>query len=578
MGETEKWMKHRIIFNIMFLILYDTLFAAIYYVNNQHPSASDQNPGSMNLPFMTVQKGIDSAEPGDTIRVMEGSYGTMLCRQSGSEDHRITIAGDLNGTTLVKGIEFSNSAAYVDVSYFTVRDFDIWGVFLHGNNHHIRLNQLHVIGGESGIRLTYGYRAQDPEEGPVTDIVIENSEIQDCQYTAVDGTPGPCNRIVLRNLSIHGAGLAGGGSWGSDGIGIERGSTIIVEDCEIYDNAGDGIDLNSRDFQGEVNGNYVRCNHVYRNHRNGIKLWGGGLMENNLIWGQGDTPVVLGDFPGKYDVINNTIAYNMWDSGYAGRNYAFLAAYPNDETGLSASVRLTMINNIFAFNCNDVMDGPTGLYLGGGVQLIQECNNIYWSREDGEIQAEFLKEDPWVTRTQIHDGTWTTLSAQGDGDITANPLFISGWPNVDLHLDPLSPAIDRGSLFNAPLVDFSGNARPSGDSIDIGAYEFVQGNRVNKMNTDCALHCSLYPAFPNPCNHRMVIRYSLSRIASVRLKILNNLGQLCDTLYDGSQHPGDHVCFWTATDANGKPLPSGFYIVYLQAGQSYQINKFILLN
>ena len=65
-------------------------------------------------------------------------------------------------------------------------------------------------------------------------------------------------------------------------------------------------------------------------------------MEHNIIWGQGDAAVVLGDWPGEYKVINNTIAFNMWDPKYSDRNYALLAAYPNDETGVSANMQINL--------------------------------------------------------------------------------------------------------------------------------------------------------------------------------------------------------------------------------------------
>jgi len=36
-------------------------------------------------------------------------------------------------------------------------------------------------------------------------------------------------------------------------------------------------------------------------------------MENNIIWGQGINPVMVGRYRGTVEVVNNTIAYNMYD-------------------------------------------------------------------------------------------------------------------------------------------------------------------------------------------------------------------------------------------------------------------------
>jgi hypothetical protein len=297
---------------------------------------------------------------------------------------------------------------------------------------------------------------------------VEDSVISNAEGTAVDCTPGPCDRLTFRRLEIYGSGIEAG--YGGDGLAVERGEDILVEDCYVHDNGGDGIDLNSRDEAGNVSGIIVRRNRVVRNHLNGIKLAAGGRIENNVVWGSG-RPVELGLHPGTFEVINNTIAYNMWSGDYGARDYAMVVALP--ETGTSSANQLTLVNNIFAFNVGPgVGKGtPTGIYLGEGVQLT-EHHNLYWSREDGEIEAQFVTErDPpqWFTRAEIADGTWNSLTGQGQGDVTDDPLFVSGWPDVDLHLQAGSPAVDAGSADFAPSVDAEGN--PRGGAPDIGAYE-----------------------------------------------------------------------------------------------------------
>ena len=50
-------------------------------------------------------------------------------------------------------------------------------------------------------------------------------------------------------------------------------------------------------------------------------------------------------------------------------------------------------------------------------------------------------------------------------------LFVDA-ESFDLHLLPDAPAIDAGSSLNAPKLDRDRIARPQGDSVDIGAYEW----------------------------------------------------------------------------------------------------------
>ena len=132
---------------------------------------------------------------------------------------------------------------------------------------------------------------------------------------------------------------------------------------------------------------------------------------------------------------------------------------------------LTLVNNTFAFNADPTEGGPTGIYLGPGVSLVREEHNLYWSRSDGEITAEFVsgRDDPDFARAEVADGTWTASTGQGQGNITSEPLFVSGWPEADLRLQAGSPAVNAGSAEGVPGNDIEG--RPRDAQPDIGAYE-----------------------------------------------------------------------------------------------------------
>jgi hypothetical protein len=67
-----------------------------------------------------------------------------------------------------------------------------------------------------------------------------------------------------------------------------------------------------------------------RNRLNGIKLWAGGRIENNVVWGQGNSAVWAGTFAGTLEMVNNTIAYNMWDQRTSERNWAVVVGYPEE--------------------------------------------------------------------------------------------------------------------------------------------------------------------------------------------------------------------------------------------------------
>ena len=447
----------------------------IYYVA---PGGGDDNPGTEAQPWATFQHAADIVQPGDTVCFRGGTYPTeeVHLAHSGTAEAPITFIAYPGEAPILDGggstgelLILDQGTSYLRISGFTLGGFTIWGMELSGENRYVQLDHLDIGGGEASIHFTYGESAESaPMEGPVEHITLEDSIIHGSQYSAVDCTPGPCNHMVIRRVEIYDTGLEGEAFYGSDGLEFARGYPVLVEDCYVHDNGGDGIDLNSRDRAGHATGVVVRRNRVVRNHLNGIKLWAGGRMENNVVWGQGDSAVWVGTFPSTVEVVNNTIAYNMWDPAYSERNWAFVAGYPEEME--SPPVTLTLVNNIFAFNA-DPTGEPTGIYLGPGVLLARQEHNLYYSRADGEITAEFAsgRDDPDFTRAEIADGTWAGYTGQSQNDITDDPRFVSGWPEVDLHLQASSSAVNAGSAEGAPADDAAG--RPRDAQPDLGAYE-----------------------------------------------------------------------------------------------------------
>ncbi|MGM0375040.1 MAG: right-handed parallel beta-helix repeat-containing protein, partial [Chloroflexota bacterium] len=458
----------------------DESIACTYYTA---PDGGDDAPGTQDQPWASFQHAADNAQPGDVICFRGGTYHTQETHltRSGTAADPITFIAYPGEKPLLDGrnnageiLILDQHTSHVRISGFTLRGFNIWGIELSGENRHVQLDHLEIEGGEAAIRFTYGESAESPPaEGPVEHITLEDSLVHGSQYSAVDCTPGPCNHMVIRRVEIFDTGVKGNSFYGSDGLEFARGYPVLVEDCYIHDNGGDGIDLNSRDREGNAAGVIVRRNRVVRNRLNGIKLWAGGRIENNIIWGQGNSAVWAGTFPGALDVINNTIAYNMWDPTYSERNWSLVVGYPEEMK--APPVTLTLVNNIFAFNADPLEGGSTGIYLGPGITLEREQNNLYWSREDGEITAQFVRgHDPDFTRAEIAGGTWTKFSGQGNGNITADPLFASGWPGVDLRLQERSPAVNAGTINGAPAEDVDGLARDG--QPDLGAREYLPLN------------------------------------------------------------------------------------------------------
>ena len=60
--------------------------AAEYFVDQNHPQTSDENPGTSDKPFRTINRSFRGLKPGDTVWVKEGVYreNIMLASEPGS--------------------------------------------------------------------------------------------------------------------------------------------------------------------------------------------------------------------------------------------------------------------------------------------------------------------------------------------------------------------------------------------------------------------------------------------------------------------------------------------------------------
>ena len=77
----------------------------------------------------------------------------------------------------------------------------------------------------------------------------------------------------------------------------------------------------------------------------------------------------------------------------------------------------------------------------------------------------------------------------------------------------------------------------------------------------------LLGSFPNPFNPNTDLRFSLGEQASVTLEIYDGSGRLVREILSGSTLPaGEHSRRWDGRDRQGRPAPSGVYLVRLRAG------------
>ncbi len=88
---------------------------------------------------------------------------------------------------------------------------------------------------------------------------------------------------------------------------------------------------------------------------------------------------------------------------------------------------------------------------------------------------------------------------------------------------------------------------------------------------------SLHQNYPNPFNPETNIVYTLPIDTEAKLAVYNLLGQEVRVLENGYKQAGEYRLVWDGRDARGVQLPSGIYILHLEARHVELSRRMVLL-
>lgn len=411
------------------------------------PDGRDSNPGTQALPFETIQRGVDTAGPRDTVFVMDGSYTATTFPMvgfdhGGAKGAPLTVAAASGATPVLAGTSeyrygfiLDTGVSFVTISGFTMHGFSGNGVQLNCGpctaraHRKILLQGLDISAGGTGVLATAG-----------SHISLVDSRIYDNSEIGLDCTPGPCVKLLVSGTHIEDN---TGYDW-SDGVGVETGRGVRILDSVAAGNSGDG-------FDSKAYNTAVVDSQSLGNGRDGIKLWhGDSQIVDCVSAGNGLLNVVL-DGSGSFKVANTLVA----SGGTAARDYGMTAGYDG-----GAGMTLQMFNTMFADN------NGTALFVGDSVNFAREDHDLFFTGapENSAIAYHGIVYE----ESELNKGKWTADMGLGVGTFSAVPAFVS---DTDYHLQAGSPGVDAGTSNGAPATALDDVARPQGSGYDIGPYE-----------------------------------------------------------------------------------------------------------
>ena len=80
-----------------------TVYANIYYVDQNHPEASDQNPGTEDNPFLTINQAAKVLKPGEKVIIKKGIYRENVMPARGGNDPKSMICYEAMPGTILSG-------------------------------------------------------------------------------------------------------------------------------------------------------------------------------------------------------------------------------------------------------------------------------------------------------------------------------------------------------------------------------------------------------------------------------------------------------------------------------------------
>ncbi|MFH1844867.1 MAG: right-handed parallel beta-helix repeat-containing protein [bacterium] len=255
-----------------------------------------------------------------------------------------------------------------------------------------------------------------------------------------------------------------------------------------------------------------------------------------------------------------------------GRGGAFMTRhYPRGEF-----INCTFMNN----RCGGGTQFGDAIYHydEGGPLLdpAQQCvliNSVFYSDNgiDLQIRADSLGFSE-VTNCAFGSGEFDCpgVTPVGHIDLLESPFI---WPD-NPHLKAGAPCIDQAVDLGF-LTDIEGTTVPEGDGPDVGAYEYtdLSGTGVTTPTSPARL----LPNFPNPCNPRTTIPFSLAQHQHVTISLYDLTGRRVAVLVDALYATGDHLVKWNGRDSSGQPAASGTYLVRLKSAEVEQTSKLMLV-
>ena len=492
--------------------------ATTYYVDT---NGDNNNPGTLALPWETIQKAADTMIAGDTVLIRGGVYIERVDPQnSGAPGNEITYRsypgeqavidpGDTTLTGFAVVLHDTLPLSYLRFEDLTIRNAGGVGFYASSNpgvKSHLTLENVTIDNCYNGGRFL-----------TVSHVDILNCDISGGQYNLFiyDGSTD----FLIDGNNIHHTRIWPWGSVPADNIrinrfpGAPRNARITITNNEVHHGAIQGIAV------WETDDVLIRGNHCHNNGATGIQIESDGsnplpdltkrvVVEDNIceynsrtyknetgIWIDDSDDVIVQNnltrgneigiqLTGSYRVIvrHNVSWENEWLHTTPNRGAGILVrgSTQRAESGDYVVVHNTLYGNSDTSSRGQFTIGYDDLGIIQVVERVRAKNNV--SSDAKGIVHLFVQglthtmdynnyHEPsglpnafWQSGTVITWAAYLAASGQDVNSITSDPLLVNP-AGGDFTLQPTSPCIDGGGFLTTTTSSGSGTAVPVDDAM-----------------------------------------------------------------------------------------------------------------
>lgn len=411
-----------------------------YYVDQNHPQASDTNIGTdQEHPWRTIDKACATARPGDVISIKgssdplspaavynrAGKHGLPI-KTPGRPDRTITFQAAPGQTVILEGNLTNYGIDLSKASYHTFRGL----VFR-------KFDKATEGTGATGVLIEKCEFTQTAETGlrlrAMTNLVLRDVYVHHCREAGIFLKENSKNVLFERVESSYNDAPSD-----ADGFTLHTCDNVKFVHCIARDNADDGFDLHG-------NVTLIDCVSSGNTHCN-AKVWRRPLDDfrphsvtiiNSIFYNAGEAGIK----------VNEGAVLNLYHSVLSGNGEEGVAFRPIKNDKGPKEVVSRLVNNIFVGNAIGV-----GIHQGPEFRVkVLADHNLYFGNKAAS----------------------TGLAEDGGAIIDKEPRFFAP-RRGNFHLQDGSPALAAGRpLPDQPDAekDFDGQPRPAGGAPDLGPFQ-----------------------------------------------------------------------------------------------------------